>query len=221
MAGFGRVAFIGEYFNQEIVNIFWYRSTQWLPLQGNPFDDVLAFVDAVVAHIATNFLLNLPVDYTLRRAEGVGYDDAFNIVTSSPLVRTIDQAGTSGYTSSMGAAQCAIVGLRLGEQVTINGVGKSKRNRGYLALGPIGEDGVDNYSHLVLNAQLLAEGFADDVADPLTVILPAVTLTPIRIHQKFVVVAGLHILQWRTYSDVLGWKVNNVASYRRSRQPEA
>ena len=51
MSGFGRVAFEGEFYNQSIVNVFWYRSTAWLPNQGNPFDDVLAFVDAVIAEL--------------------------------------------------------------------------------------------------------------------------------------------------------------------------
>lgn len=221
MAGFGRVAFEGEYFNQRLVNVFWYRSTQWLPGQGNPFDDVLAFVDAVVAHLATQYMDLMPTDYTLERAVGVGYDDSFNIVTSSPLVRTLGFVQTNNPMSSMGAAQTAILSLRLGTQVQINGTGTSKRNRGYLAIPCLGETLVDNYSHISTGFEALLDTFAQKVDDGITVVLPAVTLTPIRIHEKYADVLGQKILLWRTYSDVLGYTVNRVASYRRSRQPEA
>ena len=221
MSGFGRVAFEGEFYNQSIVNVFWYRSTAWLPNQGNPFDDVLAFVDAVIAELKADFLACLPTDYTLRKAVGVGYDDAFEIVTASPLVRTIDESGDIGATLGMGAAQCAIVGLRQGEQVQISGIGKSARNRGYLAVGPLLEAQVDQYSHLVPAMTSALGNFAEHLDNGITVVAPAVTLTPIRIHQKYVTVLGVRQLLWRTYSDVKGYSINPVASYRRSRQPEA
>jgi hypothetical protein len=221
MAGFGRIAFEGEYYNQQIVNVLHYRSTDWGPGDGNPFDDVLAILDAVILKLKTTYLLLFPPDFTLRQVTAVGYDDHYNIVTSSPLVRTIGEIGTSGYTAGMGAAQCAILGFRLGEQATINGVGKSKRNRGYLALGPIGEQAVDNYSHLVLNQSLLTGNLGALLDDQIIMVAPSITLIPIRVHEKWQGVFGNRVLLWRTYSDILGYSVNAVASYRRSRQPEA
>ena len=221
MSGFARIAFEGEYFNQQIVNVFHYRSTAWLPGQGNPFDDVITFLDAVLAELQASYLTLFPTDYTLRQATAVGYDDEYRIVTSSPLVRTVGAAGQSGYTTSMGAANCGILSLRLGEQFQINNTGFSARNRGYLALGPFGEAAVDNYSHLVANQQGLMNTFGAHVDNPITIVTPAVVLTPIRIHQKFANVLGVRVLLWRTYSDVLGYTPNAVASYRRSRQPEA
>jgi len=221
MAGFGRVAFEGEFFNQSIVNVFWFRSTQWLPNQGNPFDDVLAFLDAVVTKYMDDFLACLPADFTLMRAVGVGYDDAFTIVTSSPLVRDLNEAGYLSLSPTSGAAQAAIISLRTGEQVQINGVLKSKRNRGYICMGPVAEPYIDDYSHLSPAYMALLDTFAQDLDDGITVIAPAVTLTPIRVHQKYMSVLGHQILEWRTYSDVKGYTVQRVASYRRSRQPES
>lgn len=221
MAGFGRVAFEGEYFNEKIVNVFWYRSTQWLPAQGNPFDDVLAFVDGVLGKLQTHYLACLPTDYTLERAVGVGYSDDFTIVTSSPLVRTVNAAGTISGANGMGAGQVGIISLRCGEQVQINGIGHTKRNRGYLCMGPVGETNVDNYSHLTTGYEGALGALAADCDDGITIIAPAVTLTPIRIHEKTLTVGPVHTLLWRTYSDVLGYTVQRVASYRRSRRPEA
>lgn len=221
MAGFGRIALEGEYFNQKVVNVFWYRSSAWLPLQGNPFDDVLAFMDIFLQHCKTSYLQLLTTDYTLLRAVGVGYDDSFGVVTSSPLVRTVNEAGSIAGTQTMGAAQAGIINFRCGEQHQINGVGHSKRNRGYIAIGPVGEPYVDNYSHIIPGYITFMENLANDVSDELTIVAPAVTLIPIRIHEKYASVGPIKVLTFRTYSDVNGWSVNRVASYRRSRQPEA
>lgn len=224
MAGFGKVAFIGEFFNQLVVNTVWYRSSAWLPLQGNPFDDVLAFVTSVSATIGADLRSVHTSDYTLLRAEGTGYDDDFNIVTSSPIVHTINGAGTRGALATNGAATSCNIGLRCGEQVQINGLVKSKRNRGYLSIGPLADAWVDNYSHLVdvtFNGAL--EGLAQSVDDTLVIVAPAVTLIPIRIHEVWQrLPAPLpDVLLGRTYSDIMGYTLPRVSSYRRSRQPEA
>jgi hypothetical protein len=221
MSGFFQVAFKGEYFNQAIVNILHYRSAEWLPGQGNPFDDTLAALDAVVLKTKTALLNCLPTDYTLQTVEGVGYDDTYKIVTPSPMVRTISAAGTYSDTLSMGAAQCAIISLRCGGQVQINLLGQSLRNRGYVAIGPLPEAAVDNYSHLTATPEARLDVLAQTLDDSIIMLAPAVTLVPIRIHEKWANILGVKVLQWRTYSDVLGYAVRRVASYRRSRQPEA
>jgi hypothetical protein len=221
MAGFGKVAFVGEYFNQKIVNVFHFRSTEWLPDQGNPFDDTLAFVDAVIGHYKSAFLATMSSDYTLRTVEGVGYSSSYGIVTSSPLVRTVGEVGGLTGVATVGASLTSIIGLRCGEQVQVNGTGHSPRNRGYVCIGPLAEKNVDNYSHLtaplVANLNTLAAKFDDGI----TVVLPAVTLTPIRIHEKWIGLMGNRVLVYRTYSDIRGYRINPVASFRRSRLPEA
>ena len=221
MAGFGKIVYKGEYFNQAVVNVLWYRSAAWLPGQGNPFDDVQAFVDAVDTQVTAALIDCLPSDYTIQTLEGVGYDDSFSIVTASPIVKTLGSAGGRTALNGVGASICGIVDLRCGEQVQINGTGHSKRDRGYLAVGPLGETDVDNYSHIVPTTVTALEGAAAAVAGTITVLLPAVQLIPIRIHQKHTKVLGVNILDWRTYSDIKGWAVRRVASFRRSRIPEA
>jgi hypothetical protein len=221
MSGFGKVSLVGEYNGQKIVNVLHYRSVAWLPAQGNPFDDVLAFVDAVLTHLKAEFLACLPTGYKLNTAEGVGYGDDYSIVTASPLIRTVNEFGTLGNGDTNGAAACAILSMSCGEQVNINGVGKSKRNRGYLAIGPLLDGSVDNYSHInggVFNA---LDGLGEHIDDTITVVAPAVSLIPIRIHERYLGVHPADVLVFRTYSDIRGYRINRVASYRRSRQPEA
>lgn len=222
MAGFFRVAFEGEFFNQKVVNILHYRSTDWLPGGGNPFDDVLGALDDVIAEVKGTFMSCMLNQYTLSKVTGIGYDDTYNIVTGSPLVRSLNESGGRQAIANNGAATTGIISLRCGEQVLINGVtGKSKRNRGYLAVGPLADVDVDSYSHLSTECQGLFDTFAQHLDNQIVGINLLATLIPIRIHEKWTKVLNVPVLSWRTYSDVLGYAVNRVASYRRSRQPEA
>lgn len=228
MAGFFKVSFISEHFTNTIVNVLHYRSEEWLPGQGNPFDDVQNTLSAVVAHHLTAYRACLDGNTRILRAEAVGYNNDYNIVTSSPLVQTINETGTRGVKESSGSFISATVGLRCGEQLQINGIGRSKRNRGYLSVGPVTEDAVDSYGHLVdayVNEGLTP--FANAVKGNVVVLSPSVTLIPVRIHEKYVIVniPGLikpvKQLLWRTYSDVLGYTLPRLASVRRSRMGEA
>lgn len=225
MAGFGKFTLVGEFFNQRIVNILRYRSSDWAPLGGNPFDDLGAFVDAVLAKVQTSFLACMSTNYTLLRAEGVGYDDAYEIVTPSPLIRTVNAIGTFSSGATNGAATCANIGLMCGTQTQINGTGISQRNRGYISVGPLDDASVDNYSHVTPGSGFASNLnlFAQLLDDPITVLSPTVTLTPIRIHEKWQrLPAPLpDVLIFRTYSDVLGYTLPRLSSYRRSRRPEA
>jgi len=222
MSGFGKVTFKGEYFNQAIVNVFHFRSSNWLPLGGNPFDDVLGFLDAVISTYVESFRQCLPSDYTLRSVEGIGFDDAYNVVTASPLIREpVGVHGGIAGASTMGAAPCAIIGLRCGPQQAINAGGISKRNRGYIAVGPMVETTVDNYSHLGADIFGLLDTFAQHLDDTIIVPVALTNLIPVRIHEKWTTILGVKHLDWRTYSDVQGYRINAVASFRKSRQPEA
>lgn len=221
MAGFFRVSFEGEFFNQKVVNVFHYRSDNWVPGGGNPFDDTLGALDDVIAKLETPYLDCMSTLYTLENVVGVGYDDAYEIVTPSPLIRNVHDAGHYSAGTTNGAAPCAILSLRCGAQTQINLAGHSLRNRGYLAVGPLDDSSVDNYGHLstafASNLDLLGQAVDDTI---IGVNLLA-TLVPIRIHEKWTTILGKKVLLWRTYSDVLGYSTRRVASYRRSRQAEA
>lgn len=222
MAGFFSVALNGEHFGVEIVNVLHYRSTEWLPWQGNPFDDVLATLDAVLGRVQAPFLQCQVQDYTLLSATAVGYDDGMHAVTSSPLVRDIGVVGSRGIHACSGSFLAACVSARCGEQHSIRGSLKSKRNRGYITVGPLSEDVVDDWGHL-LHAYV-EQGltpFAQALMSSIVMLAPAVTLIPIRLHHIPVKVAGVQVGTDITYSDILGYTLPRRATVRRSRMQEA
>lgn len=221
MAGFGRFSFDGEYHGQVIENIFHFRSTEWLPGEGNPFTDFTAFLDAIASLWVDTWLAAAIKGYKLNTVSGVGYDDAYAIVTPSPLVKTINQFGAGPNDVSNGAASCVIMAWRCGAQVQISGLGHSLRNRGYTAFGPLNDVNVDEESHISGADFDRFAALAAVVQTPVTVLLPAVTLTPIIVHEKWTTVLGHKVLDWRTYSDIQGYAIRRVVSNRRSRRPEA
>jgi hypothetical protein len=217
MAGFCKITLVGEYYSQKIVNVLRYRSAEWLPFQGNPFDDMRNVLDAVLTEVKATFLGLLNPNYTLLRAEGVGYDDAYNIVTGAPVIRDIGDAGTLAQAETSGAIISAALHLQVGPQESINGIGISKRNRGYLAIGPVPEYYTDNYGHLATAYRTLLDNFAQKLDNQIVMLSPAITLIPIRIHEKW----ALGVLVLRTYSDVLGYAVPRKFGTRKSRGVEA
>lgn len=209
MAGFGRVALVGEYYGQSIVNVLWYRSESWLPLLGNPFQDMLNFTDKLLEHIQSAYLACMSNNYTFLRTEGTGYDDAFNVVTSTSVVRTVNQPGTIGAIETTGAVITAPLTFVLGPQHQINGTGQSKRNRGSVKIGPINELAVDNYGHIIGetlldNLDALGALLDDTISGGL---LFDWDYVPIRKHEKVQKVLGVPVLQWRTYSDIIGYRL--------------
>jgi len=221
MAGFFRMALEGEFFNQQIVNVLHFRANDWGWQDGNPFEDTLAVVDAILTEVQTSYLGCMPDDYMLQRAVGVGYDDEYTIVTPSPLIRTVGENGTLTGTATNGSAACGIISLACGQQTQIYGTGQSKRNRGYLAMGPLADVSVDDYSHLAAGAPAAFATFAAHLDNSIVMLSPSITLVPVRIHEKWLKVLTIPVLQWRTYSDVQGFTVRRLVSFRRSRQPEA
>ena len=219
MAGFGKFTLVGEFFSQKIINVLWYRSANWLPLEGNPFAETQAALDTVVVNLKTLWLNCFTADYTFLRGEGVGFDDALNIVTPSPVFHSVGETGTRGGTSAAtsGAVLTATIQLQCGAAHQITGVGATLRNRGYLAIGPIGEQDIDNYGHIdsAFSADNL-EALADALTGELPDFLEATSLIPIRMHKTTL----LHIVTGRSYSDVLGYRVSRRFGKRWSRMAE-
>jgi hypothetical protein len=159
----------------------------------------------------------MTANYTLLRAEGIGYADDYSVVTASPVLRDVGSVGTGAAPDTTGAVITGNIRLQCGEQNQINLLAQSKRNIGYVAIGPVAEDYCDNYGHITPGYRALLNDLADDITASIVMLSPACTLIPIRIHE----VKALGILTGRTYSDVLGYTVPRRFGFRRSRQAEA
>lgn len=223
MAGFAKLAIIGEHMGQSIVNILWYRSNQWVPGLGNPLEDGLAVCDNVWTAISGEYRACHPTTHTTRRLECTIYTDAFEIHTTSPVVRTIEEDGTRPSDQTSGSFVSSTLGFIMGPHVQISGVGHPSRTRGYLSVGPVPESDVDNYGHLSDAYRANVEALAAKLDDQLVSILEGCTFVPIRIHEKWgsIPLIGTRTITWRTYTDIIGYRVRAAATTRRSRLPEA
>lgn len=226
MAGFASIALVGEHFGNAIVNTFHLRSTDYSLGNSDPFRDALKVLDDFLANCQGEYLACHNSNYTLLRAEITLRNDAFVPLHGAPAIRTIQQAGTEtspGTEESTGSAVTAILGFMLGPQHQINLVGEAKKNVGYIAVGPVSEAYVDNYGHLTSEYFGYLNALGAKLDDQLIDVPLAATFTPVRIHEKYgpkVPLVG-RVLLWRTYSDVLGYRVNRRATWRRSRMTEA
>lgn len=225
MAGFASLALVGEHYGQQIVNTFTYRSEDYSMGNQDPFRDALKFADDFLANCQSEYLSVHNANYTLLRAEVTLRNNAFEPLHGAPAVRTISAHGTDtgiGEDQTTGSSVTAILGFMLGPQHQISGIGNAKKNVGYVAIGPVPEAQVDNYGHLAAGYQANLSAFGAKVDDELIDVVLAATFTPVRIHEKWIAATLItpRILEWRTYSDVLGYRIKQVASWRRSRMPE-
>ena len=227
MSGFLRIAVIGSYYGQQVVNTFAYRSSDWPWVGvGNPFGDVLKVLDDFWTNAGSELKAIHNPDFRIDRLEGVAYTDAYAVATPQPVVRTINSLGTNqtnGVNETSGASVCATLGFIMGAQSQIIGLAQSPRNRGYISLGPVPEIYVDNSGHLSAAYLSLVESLAEKLDDTLTDIPLTASFIPIRFHGKKEKNLLDDHFHWKylTYADVIGYRLPAVASWRRSRMPEA
>ena len=219
MAGFGRFAFEGEFFGQSIVNVLWFRSDVLTWLEGNVFQTAQNVTNVVATSIGPALRACMLADYTLLRVSCTPYNDQLHPVLGSPIIASVNLPGILASAATSGAPQAVTLGLKCGPQHQITGVTQSRRNRGYLSVGPVSESVVDNYAHVDRTSLFFTalQFFADTLLNIQIVAVPSCDLVPIRIHR----IKTLGIWSGVTYSDIQGYELPRVATYRRSRQPEA
>jgi hypothetical protein len=223
MAGFGKITVVGEHFTNKVVNVFNFRSNTVEWLVDNPFESMLAVVQQWWGIVEAEWLSLNTTDTRVLHVEGVAYDDNYAIVTPSPVVHTVNKVGTWGVTETTGSFVASVLSYMLGPQQQINLIGQAKRNRGYTCFGPVNEASVDNYGHFSETYVSKLNTLAQLLDDKFTNVGLASEFVPVRIHEKWLkTVKPLpNILLWRTYSDVLGYKLPRMATTRRSRRGEA
>lgn len=217
MAGFAKITTVGNYLGSKIVNVFWYRSELWNPLAGNPFAAMAELLDAWWGECSDQWFQATMIESVMQKLEGVGYTDTLSEVPGSFNTKTILAPGVLGGPADS-SALTANISWRCGAQHQITGVGSSRRNRGSTAIGPIPSDRLSDDGHFLgdyidtrINA--LATILATTILD----VGALASIVPIRIHHA----RTLGVPSGITYSDILGYGLPSVASYRRSRRPEA
>lgn len=213
MAGFGQIVINGKYQLKDVKNVLWYRSITPFNI-GNPFDNVVAWVNAVWDYIGHDWLGPFPSTYVVESLTGIGYNDQGVPVTSSPVQITINEYGAETLDNATdGPGLTSILKFNLGDLHAIMGDYQFKKNVGHLSIGPIcskwiGDDGGlddDFQEKLVLIGNVLKEA--------IEVPLMVASFVPIRVHH-----APADYSPYSTaYSDIIGYEVPTSATFRKSR----
>lgn len=228
-----------RYRQQAVVNTFWYRNVDWVLEDiwpGNIVSEMTAFADVFHDRVGRNVMAAVAADtellnYTLNvwRRDAVGF--GWERVTELPFVvdaSSTTGGGTTGAQNGQtnGAAMCAIVRATLSPVPLA--VGLKPVSRGYWAVGPIVDSAIDEDGYLI-NAPLhvppsdtLAklELLAARVAETLNPGIPffGPDWQPCRVNIDTENLLGI---RYARAARVLGGTVRDLASFRRSRMPEA
>lgn len=218
-----KVVLKGSCQGQAINNILYYRNGIGVDISGLTVGGTKEVADAVKAIVWTGLKEVLPDSYQLQQIDSYVYGDQdFNLIYQNPYTVGVQENGLIPVdTHPMnGPAPCAILKFILESHVAlVNGIGAPKR--GYLAIGPIVDDWIEDDGSLKLDTprQLIWDAVCAVMANNVETILPIpAVFFPIRVHMfKVGPLFPLKIVGW---ADIQAAVMRHFCSYRRSRQPE-
>ena len=214
-----RVVMNGTYQGQNIVNNLYYRTGVGFDLDGLTLGGAKELSLCVKNQVWNKWKYCVPTGYKLEDITTYPYHDGtFDIMYQNPWTENIMESGM-GTDATDGPALCAILKFNLeGTVILANGYKPPKR--GYVAVGPIASEWIDNSGALTdtvfLDAQSRLSELGVALAANLESLIPPVIFFPVRVSQKNIL--GL----WKpvSFADVNGVKVRRRTSFRRSRMIE-
>lgn len=215
---FYKGVFRGSYSGQDINNVFWYRDDGSLPFSGQPYFGGEDLAYQLKTEIWPLMRPLLPAGYRLVTIDATVHDETFAPLTGTPLVYPVDEVGSYASADSVGPALCAIVSFSVSPVYNFIPVNKPPK-RGYLALGPLPEDAVDNTGLLAAGYRTgsAMTDFLTKLFDPLTNLAPPGMFYPVRVSARMI----LGVFNFGGYSEIVDAVCRPRASFRRSRLPEA
>lgn len=212
-----QVVLNGVYQLQSIKNILWYRiGFDLLPGGMNVAGaEHLAFL--VYEHIWLSNLRDVMAStYKLQDITVIPYNGQFDPIYNLPFIREVNEFGTQAWASA-GPAACFTARFILEPQV-LGLAGWFPPRRGYLALGPIRESDVDEAGRITSSAETYWEANIQVLSQDLAGLPWPVTFFPIRVRITKLLGGTLRL---DGYTDISGIDLRPVATFRRSRLPEA
>lgn len=220
---FYEVSLKGSYAGQDVVNVLWYRN-------GTVFADgeeLFGLLNAMAAQVRDDIWRapgvgslrgrglaeNLPTGFTMEKITVNAYNDAFDLLSDTPVTLDVNEPGLRAGESN-GPTTCVILKANL-EPSFGPGIGLPKR--GYIAPGPIVDGDIDSSGHLTDAALGIWNAWGANVATNIATVLPAAIFFPIRVR----VTRAIHVVTLITYKDVDNFVCRRLPSYRKSRQLEA
>ncbi len=214
-----RVVMNGTCEGQNIVNNLYYRTGVGIDLDGLSLGGAKELAQCVKDQVWPKWKYAVSGGYKLEDITVYPYHDGtFDLMYQNPWTENVMESGL-GVNETDGPAICAILKFNLeGTVILANGIKPPKR--GYVAVGPITSNWIDNTGALTDTVFLPADSRLNDLgvalAANLESLLPPVIFFPVRVSQKNIL--GV----WRpvSFADVNGVKVRRRTSFRRSRMIE-
>jgi hypothetical protein len=222
---FYQVTLNGRYADQDIVNILWYRDAT-LFAAGLEFFGLLDALAATVedtvwasrspAFIGGRGMQDVMLEgYTLETISIMAYTDGAALLSDTPFVRPVGEAGLVAGNSN---GPATVINLRANLEPSFGpGIGLPKK--GYLALGPLSDGSVGQTGHIGATDINDWNAFGEVLASNLVTVLPASVFFPIRV--KIVRAPLVGTILSIGYKDVSDFIAQPIAKFRRSRLPEA
>jgi hypothetical protein len=206
---------------QAVNNILYYRNGVGVDISGLTVGGTKEVADAVKAIVWPALCQVLNSTYTLNQIDSYVYNDqTFDALYQQPFTLGVQEPGQYDGVGMNGPAPCAILKFILeSHAVLVDGPRPPKK--GYLAIGPMGDDQVADDGSLVLDTanQLRWDAVCAVMANNVYTVLPIpAVFYPVRVHMDKVGI-GLK-LKITSFSDVQAAVMRHFTSYRRSRMPE-
>lgn len=216
-----KVVLRGNFQGQAINNILYYRNGIGVDISGLTVGGTKEVADAVKAIVWTGLRPVMSDHYSLVQIDSYVYNDqTFDLLYQQPFTLGVQENGLNVGTSYNGPATCAICKFILESHlVGVNGIRPPKK--GYLAIGPLSDDQVndDGSLKLTLGENLLWDAVCAVLANNVETILPIpAVFYPVRVHMD-VVGPGLP-LRLSSFADIQAAVMRHYTSFRRSRMPE-
>lgn len=215
---FYKVVLNGSAQGQDIKNVLYYRSGFGADFSGLTLAGTQALAGNIKQEIWPLMKPVMPNDYTLETIDVSAINDEFQLVYQMPYSEIVNEAGTAAG-AIIGPALCMNIKFNLEPTSIVNGI--KPPSRGYVAVGPITADAVEETGFLsngfmqAASTTALVAALATNIEQLLPI---AFVWFPIRLKQSRILGGLVH---WESYADIKGAVLSRRASFRRSRMPEA
>lgn len=211
-----KVMLNGEFETQRILNILWYRiGLDVIPGNLNLYG-AQELAELVYNQCWHNGLQTASSNtYKLQDITVYPFNEFFDPIFSMPYVREVNELGVQ-TPETAGPANCVTARFVLESQF-LGFNGWFPPRRGYISWGPIREVDSGRNGRLTDNAHTFYESNLNCLCVDLSALPTPVTFWPIRVKTTNI----LNILTLLGYTDIQGVDIRPIATFRRSRLPEA
>lgn len=214
-----RVVLNGSAHGQAIINNLYYRTGVGVDIDGLSIGGADTLAKCVKEQVWPKFKECVTTSYKLNTIDVYPFrDGTFDLLYQNPWTEQVLQNGERTANSD-GPGNCVILKFNL-EPTAILPNGIKPPKRGYIALGPINSEWLDDSGKIadtwLLRTDPILGNLCDALAANLESLLPPVVFYPIRVHTDRLI-AGFKIT---SFADVNGCVPRQRASFRRSRMVE-